>query len=131
MAKLITVFGATGAQCGPIARALLKKEFRVKAVTRFIDSDKARALRDIGAEALSVQTSSLSVLLGPLLEGESCGVDAPGERLVIGSVPLAVVFKYGRYISSKWIVGLISKLLKRHLIILCFRPTTRADVPLS
>ena len=53
MAKLITVFGATGAQGGPVARALLENEFRVRVVTRFIDSDKARALRDIGAEVVA------------------------------------------------------------------------------
>ena len=57
MAKLITVFGATGAQGGPIARALLKSEFRVRAVTRNVDSDKAKALRDAGAEVVAGSVS--------------------------------------------------------------------------
>ena len=53
MAKLITVFGATGAQGGPVARALLRSGFRVRAVTRSADSDKAKALRDAGAEVVT------------------------------------------------------------------------------
>ena len=57
MAKLITVFGATGAQGGPIARALLKSEFSVRAVTRNVDSDKAKALRDAGAEVVAGSVS--------------------------------------------------------------------------
>ena len=53
MSKLITVFGATGAQGGPIARALLENSFRVRAVTRNVDSDKAKALREAGAEVVA------------------------------------------------------------------------------
>ena len=53
MSKLITVFGATGGQGGPIARALLEKSFRVRAVTRNVDSDKAKALREAGAEVVA------------------------------------------------------------------------------
>ena len=53
MSKLITVFGATGGQGGPIARALLENSFRVRAVTRNVDSDKAKALREAGAEVVA------------------------------------------------------------------------------
>ena len=53
MAKLITVFGATGAQGGPIARLLLLKGFRVRAVTRNPDSEKAKALKEAGAEVVA------------------------------------------------------------------------------
>ena len=53
MAKLITVFGATGAQGGPIARLLLQKGFKVRAVTRNPDSEKAKALREAGAEVVA------------------------------------------------------------------------------
>jgi uncharacterized protein YbjT (DUF2867 family) len=51
--RLITVFGATGAQGGGLAQAILadpKREFTVRAVTRKPDSDKARALAAEGAE---------------------------------------------------------------------------------
>ena len=51
MAKLITVFGATGQQGGAVARGLLAREgFQVRGVTRNPDSEKARALKAAGAE---------------------------------------------------------------------------------
>lgn len=53
MSKLITVFGATGGQSGPIARALLQNAFKVRAVTRNPDSEKAQQLRDAGAEVVA------------------------------------------------------------------------------
>ena len=51
--KLITVFGATGAQGGGLARAILADpngDFAVRAVTRKPDSDAAKALSQAGAE---------------------------------------------------------------------------------
>jgi len=54
--KLITVFGATGAQGGGLARAILEDRdggFAVRAVTRRVDSDKARALSAAGAEVVA------------------------------------------------------------------------------
>jgi uncharacterized protein YbjT (DUF2867 family) len=51
--KIITIFGATGAQGGGLARAILNdknSEFAVRAVTRDPDSDKAKALAAMGAE---------------------------------------------------------------------------------
>jgi uncharacterized protein YbjT (DUF2867 family) len=53
--KIITVFGATGAQGGGLCRAILNDpstEFSVRAVTRTPDSDKAKALKDLGAEVV-------------------------------------------------------------------------------
>lgn len=53
--KIITVFGATGAQGGGVARAILgdpHSEFTVRAVTRDKSSDKAEALRQMGAEVV-------------------------------------------------------------------------------
>jgi uncharacterized protein YbjT (DUF2867 family) len=53
--KVIAVIGATGAQGGGLARAILDDPdgaFRVRAVTRRPDSDAARALADRGAEVV-------------------------------------------------------------------------------
>ncbi|KAJ1194939.1 hypothetical protein NDU88_004223 [Pleurodeles waltl] len=48
--KLITVFGATGAQGGSVARALLgKPDFAVRAATRDVKRPSSLALRDLGA----------------------------------------------------------------------------------
>ena len=55
MAKIITVFGATGAQGGGLARAILsdpQQRFRLSAVTRKPDSPAALALADQGAEVV-------------------------------------------------------------------------------
>ena len=54
--KLITVFGATGAQGGGLARAILAEpsgEFSVRAITRKPDSDAAKALARAGAEVVA------------------------------------------------------------------------------
>jgi uncharacterized protein YbjT (DUF2867 family) len=54
--KIIAVIGATGAQGGGLARAILadpKGPFAVRAVTRKTDSEKARALAAAGAEVVA------------------------------------------------------------------------------
>lgn len=53
--KIITVFGATGAQGGGLVRAICadpQSEFKVRAVTREPESDKAKALAALGAEVV-------------------------------------------------------------------------------
>ena len=53
--KIITVFGATGAQGGGVVRAILadkNSEFTPRAVTRDINSDKAKELAALGAEVV-------------------------------------------------------------------------------
>ncbi|XP_019618952.1 PREDICTED: nmrA-like family domain-containing protein 1 [Branchiostoma belcheri] len=53
MAKVVTVFGATGTQGGGVANALLEDpEFKVRIVTRSASSDKAKALQERGAEVI-------------------------------------------------------------------------------
>ncbi len=54
--KIIAVFGATGAQGGGLAHAILNdpnSEFAVRVVTRNIHSDKAEDLAKLGAEVVS------------------------------------------------------------------------------
>ncbi|PTX18240.1 uncharacterized protein YbjT (DUF2867 family) [Pontibacter mucosus] len=54
--KIITVFGATGAQGGGVARAILQdsnSEFAVRAITRDTNSEKATALAALGAEVVA------------------------------------------------------------------------------
>jgi uncharacterized protein YbjT (DUF2867 family) len=54
--KIIAIFGATGAQGGSLARAILNdknSEFAVRAITRAVHSDKAKELAAMGAEIMS------------------------------------------------------------------------------
>jgi uncharacterized protein YbjT (DUF2867 family) len=54
--KIITVFGATGAQGGGLVRAILNDKdsaFSVRAVTRDPNSDKAKELAALGAEVVA------------------------------------------------------------------------------
>ena len=54
--KIIVIFGATGAQGGGLARAILNdanSEFAVRAVTRDPNSDKAKELAAMGAEVVA------------------------------------------------------------------------------
>ncbi|XP_012605257.1 nmrA-like family domain-containing protein 1 [Microcebus murinus] len=67
--KVIAVFGATGAQGGSVARAILEnKKFAVRALTRDVTGPKALALRDLGAEVvkgdLNDETSVEAALKG-------------------------------------------------------------------
>jgi uncharacterized protein YbjT (DUF2867 family) len=55
MSKIITVFGATGAQGGGLARAILgdpQRRFALRAITRKPESPAARALAAAGAEVV-------------------------------------------------------------------------------
>lgn len=51
--RLVLVTGATGSQGGGVARELLAKGWRIRALTRRPDSDKARALATAGAEVVA------------------------------------------------------------------------------
>jgi uncharacterized protein YbjT (DUF2867 family) len=55
--KVIAVLGATGAQGGGLVRAILNdksSEFSVRALTRDVNSPKAKALAEMGAEVVAV-----------------------------------------------------------------------------
>lgn len=63
--KIIVVFGATGAQGGGLARAILSdstSEFTVRAVTRDVHSDKAKELAAMGAEVVAGDVDDLQSL---------------------------------------------------------------------
>lgn len=63
--KIIAVFGATGAQGGGLARAILDDSdggFAVRAITRDVGSDKARALAELGAEVVAADVDDESSL---------------------------------------------------------------------
>lgn len=65
--KLITVVGATGAQGGATARALLRDpSFAVRAVTRDPDSDAARALAEAGADVVRADIDDEASLVAAL-----------------------------------------------------------------
>lgn len=48
--KIITVFGATGAQGGSVVRALCAADstFKVRAITRNPEGERAQEIRDLG-----------------------------------------------------------------------------------
>lgn len=63
--KIIVVAGATGAQGGGIARAILADPtggFAVRALTRDVNSDKARALAEMGAEVVAANVDEAASL---------------------------------------------------------------------
>jgi uncharacterized protein YbjT (DUF2867 family) len=63
--KIIAVVGATGAQGGGVARAILadpRGEFRVRAITRDIHSEKANALAAAGAEIVQANVDDQASL---------------------------------------------------------------------
>ena len=63
--KIIAVLGATGAQGGGLARAILndpEKTFSLRAVTRKPDSDKAKALKAAGAEVVAADLDDVESL---------------------------------------------------------------------
>jgi len=67
--KIIAVVGATGAQGGGLARAILADPgsgFAVRALTRHVDSDKARALAAAGAEVVAADLDDEASLLHAL-----------------------------------------------------------------
>ena len=63
--KIIAVVGATGAQGGGLARAILDdkfSQFAVRALTRDPNSDKAKALADAGAEVVAADIDDVKSL---------------------------------------------------------------------
>jgi uncharacterized protein YbjT (DUF2867 family) len=64
--KIIAILGATGAQGGGLARAILADatgEFAVRALTRDIHSDKAKELKRLGAEVVAADVDDPASLI--------------------------------------------------------------------
>ncbi len=60
--KIIAIVGATGAQGGGLARAILsdsKSIFKVRALTRSVNSDKSRKLAELGAEVVRADVGDM------------------------------------------------------------------------
>ena len=67
--KIIAVLGATGAQGGGLARAILDDPdggFAVRAITRDVESEKARALAEMGAQVVAADVDDEASLRGAL-----------------------------------------------------------------
>lgn len=63
--KVIAVLGATGAQGGGLVRSILKDqsgEFTARALTRDVNSDKAKALANMGAEVVKAELDDFDSL---------------------------------------------------------------------
>lgn len=63
--RIIAVLGATGAQGGGVVRGILadpKGGFKARAITRNPDSDKAKALKDAGAEVVAADLDDVESL---------------------------------------------------------------------
>jgi uncharacterized protein YbjT (DUF2867 family) len=63
--KIIAVVGATGAQGGGLARAILNDKngpFALRAITRNVNSDKAKVLADAGAEVVAADLDDVKSL---------------------------------------------------------------------
>jgi len=63
--RIIAVVGATGAQGGGLARAILDDKngpFALRAITRNVNSDKAKALADAGAEVVAADLDDVKSL---------------------------------------------------------------------
>ena len=63
--KVIAVLGATGAQGSGLVRAIMADksgEFTARALTRNVNSDKAKALKDLGAEVVAADVDNYESL---------------------------------------------------------------------
>ena len=70
--KIIAVVGATGSQGGGLVRAILADpsgEFTARALTRNIDSEKAKALAKLGAEVVETDVDDVRKLTLAVREG--------------------------------------------------------------
>ncbi|KAF9891679.1 hypothetical protein FE257_003691 [Aspergillus nanangensis] len=102
MAKIITVFGATGNQGGSVIRAILtdpaaSKEFKIRGITRDISKPAAQALVKEGIEVKSADMNSESSLTDAIRGSHSVFlVTTPGW----GEGGPEVEFHHGRNVAN-------------------------------
>ena len=92
--KIIVVFGATGAQGGGVARAILndpKSEFAVRAVTRDPNSDKAKELAKMGADVVvgEIDDNRMPTLQGKYKVPHFDGKGESDHYFIDAGVPVA------------------------------------------
>ena len=64
MSKILTVVGATGAQGGSVVTAALKSgAYKVRGITRNVNSPAAKSLTAQGVEMVAADTSDLASLV--------------------------------------------------------------------
>lgn len=63
MSKTIAVHGATGLQGGSVVTALLKSDWKVRAITRNTAGDAAKALGAAGAEVVAANFDDKASLI--------------------------------------------------------------------
>ncbi|KAJ4146465.1 hypothetical protein NW754_001931 [Fusarium falciforme] len=76
MSKLLTVFGATGAQGGSVIRAVLaddvlSKEYKIRGITRDVSKPAAQALAGKGVEVVAADMSSKETLTAALKDSHT------------------------------------------------------------
>ncbi|UPK97988.1 hypothetical protein LCI18_008923 [Fusarium solani-melongenae] len=76
MSKLLTVFGATGAQGGSVIRAILaddvlSKEYKIRGITRNVSKPAAQALAGKGVEVVAADMSSKETLTAALKDSHT------------------------------------------------------------
>lgn len=112
--KIVAVAGATGAQGGGIARAILSDKgggFSVRALTRNVKSDKAKELAGQGAEVVAADLDDVESLKrafqgaygvfkqGSALIGKTVGI--AGEHLTGAQMAAAMSGALGREVRYK------------------------------
>ena len=78
--KIIAVMGSTGSQGGGLVRAIQSDPnggFKARAITRDPNSDKAKALKDLGAEVVGADIDDEASLV-KALNGAQAGDLGPG-----------------------------------------------------
>ena len=106
--RLVLVTGATGQQGGSVARRLLEKGFRVRGITRNIESDAAKELTSLGAEMVRAEFTDPDSLGAALVDVDAvfamttpfeAGIDAETAQGV-ALVDAAVAAGVGHFVYS-------------------------------
>ncbi|RTE82096.1 hypothetical protein BHE90_003396 [Fusarium euwallaceae] len=93
MSKLLTVFGATGAQGGSVIQAVLanevlSKEFKIRGITRDVSKPAAQALAQKGVEVVAADMSSKETLVDALKDSHTVFLVTTPDFLSGGSQEL-------------------------------------------